>query len=306
MEPTLGTRLEWRASVIPSISYRFRKRHRDGVTARIGHLLEARSDHYSQILSAYDPNSELCRWRQAAEVGRTLEVHPVLAQLLDAADRWLRESKGVFNPRIGVAVDGWKAAAQEGQAPTDEWIERWVEMIEGPAFVVTGRSVRCIADCRNVTLNGIAKGFVAQQLVREAMTDLPVSGMTINLGGDICIRSFPTIVRLEHPSRPFDNEPSIASFHIDDGCVATSGSSRRPLVINDHAYSHLLDPRTCRPIASGTSATVVASLGHDADAASTVLAVTGELPLHSPAEAVLASSDGSVRYTPNIGARLLS
>ena len=64
---------------------------------------------------------------------------------------------------------------------------------------------------------------------------------------------------------------------VQGGGIATSGASRRPIVIGGHSFSHLIDPRTCRPVVGGPAAvTVIGSSAAEADALATIVAVTGQ------------------------------
>ena len=58
-----------------------------------------------------------------------------------------------------------------------------------------------------------------------------------------------------------------------DRAVATSGNYRRGVRIGDRFYSHIIDPRTARPVGHILSSTVVAPNPSDAGALATAFSV---------------------------------
>jgi FAD:protein FMN transferase len=174
-------------------------------------------------------------------------------------------------------------------------------------YSVDGTSVRCDGDCTGLTFNSLAKGLIADRAATMLM-DLSdsvvrqVQGVTINLGGDLRTINRALRVGIEHPTRPYDNEPPICLIEVTNGGVATSGASRRPIIIGEQQFSHLIDPRTCRPVDNRVgSVTVVANDAATADVVATIVSVTGELRPDYAIAIASASSDPvavELRTTP--------
>ena len=58
-------------------------------------------------------------------------------------------------------------------------------------------------------------------------------------------------------------------------CVATSGDYERYVVIEGKRYTHIINPKTGRPVSGTLSATVITPRGVDSDALSTSLFING-------------------------------
>lgn len=89
----------------------------------------------------------------------------------------------------------------------------------------------------------------------------------MHIGGD------PILVGVEDPKRPYDNGSPLRQVAVDNGALATSGSSRRAWVIDGVRYSHVIDPRTGWPQRRIASASVIAPDVATADAIATALTV---------------------------------
>lgn len=140
-----------------------------------------------------------------------------------------------------------------------------------------GRVLR-VGDCSALTFDAFAKGRCIDLAVTAVLDRHPIRRLVVNLGGDLVHRGDGSLaVGIENPSRPYDNEPPIAAIELHDRGLATSGSARRGVEIAGRWYSHVIDPRTARPVDAVPSATAVARDAATADAFATLLAV---LPPH--------------------------
>jgi thiamine biosynthesis lipoprotein len=219
-----------------------------------------------RVFDAFDPSSELCRWR-SRELDRPGDE---LAELLATAARWQERSNGVFNPAVGAISERWARAAAEQRVPLDHELAALVASI-----AATG------ARHPQLTLNAFAKGHLVDLAAAAAMAVPHVVGVLVNAGGDLVHRGVGRVrTGVEDPLRRADNAPSVAVITVVDRGVATSGSARRGVRIDGRWYSHVIDPRTARPVDDVASATVVAPDAATADVLATVLSV---LP---PAEGV--------------------
>ncbi len=292
----LGTSLTIQATVE---SKRFARS--ETVRTHIESLVLREVDRLAAVFSVFDPQSELRRWRAIASSGTRHEVSFELAQLLARSADWQQSSGGAYNPGIGHVVDRWRAAEHTGVVPSNSQTDRWATELGRVPYVVTDRVVTCLDDCTGLSFNSFAKGHIADRAaaILSLASDGPikrVEGVTINLGGDLRTIHQPRRVGVEHPTRPFDNEPPLVVIEVCDAGVATSGSSRRPIKIGDQVFSHLIDPRTCRPVTGGpASATVVAADAATADVLATIVAVTGVVP--EGVAAAIARPDGRLEMT---------
>jgi len=128
-----------------------------------------------------------------------------------------------------------------------------------------------------VDLGGIAKGYAADM----ALEELRCHGITaalVNAGGDIAVMGKPPgqdawRVGIQNPGRQNERLPDV--IHLADGAVATSGNYERYAEIEGRRFSHIIDPRTGRPVERISSVTVVAADAMRADALATAFSVLG-------------------------------
>jgi thiamine biosynthesis lipoprotein len=230
----------------------------EAVAAEADRAALAEIDRLVAVFSAYDPASDLCRWRRG-EVAASSELTPLLA----TATRWWQRSGGVFDPSVGRLTRCWADAAAAGAVPGDDELATLVSMRTPPDV-----------PSPDLTLNALAKGHLADRAAAAAMSVDGIRSVTVNAGGDLVHRGTGTIrVGVENPHRPYDNEPPLAVVTVCERGLATSGSARRGWRIGGRWFSHVIDPRTGRPVDHVASATVVAPDAATADAVATVLSV---------------------------------
>ena len=220
-----------------------------------------------RVFSAFDPDSELSRWKRDE-----LDVpSPELAHVMAVALDWQLRSGGRFNPLAGVVSARWREAAEQGEPPGDDELAALAATIVEPRYrIEDGVPIRT-GDCDDLDLNAIAKGAIVDLALARA-DGLDVEALVVNAGGDLAHRgATPITVAVENPLRPYDNEPPLSELELSNGAVATSGGSRRPLVVGGRRYSHVVDPRTGRTVDHIASITVVAHDALTADVAATVL-----------------------------------
>ncbi|MBR0066442.1 MAG: FAD:protein FMN transferase [Kiritimatiellae bacterium] len=195
------------------------------------------------LLSAWDPDSELCRLARAGDTNAfahaSTEVRPCYQAALDLA----AASGNAFNPRVGARL-------------------RELGFSHGQPF--------CDFD-----LGAIAKGFAVDAAVRALPSNLPFDGLLVDLGGNLrAVRgSWRTGVR-----NPFGDGLAAALVLADGESVATSGNYERFVERDGKRYSHILDGRTGDPVTGVAGVTVVTppTLGATlADGLSTTLFVLG-------------------------------
>lgn len=125
-----------------------------------------------------------------------------------------------------------------------------------------------------IDLGGIGKGYALDRAA-EALKIGGVSKAVINAGGNLYVLgSVPedhALVGVKHPRK----DGLLAAMRLKDMAVATSGDYEKFFVVGGKRYSHIMDPRTGRPVTGTISATVVSKRATEADALSTAVFVLG-------------------------------
>lgn len=233
----------------------------------------AEIDRLGKILSGYDATSEFSRWFETR--GEPVRVSPELFAVLALFDTWRERTGGALDASAEVAGRLWKTAAQRQRVPSSEELAaavasaqrlHWrLDAAAGTATHLTDAPLR---------LNSFAKSYIIDRACTAALAAGHLATAVVNLGGDLVVRGAEgDAIAIADPAADAENDLPLTQIAVRDRAVATSGGYRRGVEIEGHWYSHLVDPRTGRPVDQVQSATVVAPSATDAGALATALCV---------------------------------
>jgi thiamine biosynthesis lipoprotein ApbE len=214
-----------------------------------GRRLLAEIDRLEKILSPRDPASEFSRVRAGAAIESA-----ELADVLVAYERWSARTHGALHPNLAGVTALWHDAARTGHEPDRDAL--------AAAFAAPGA----------LAIDALGKAYIIDRATAVAR-EFSSAGL-LNIGGDLRAwgeRSW--MIDVANPFDPADNAPPLARIPLRNAAVATSGGYARNFTVGARRYSHLIDPRTLRPIAPDRAATVVAPDCVSANALSTALCV---------------------------------
>jgi thiamine biosynthesis lipoprotein len=230
-----------------------------------------------ESLSDWMPSSEVRSL--PTEPGREVSVSPVLAEALVASIEVSRASDGAFDPAIGALTKLWRAARRDGRVPSDAEQDacRARSGIDAVRFDARAATYAVTRPGIELDFGGIGQGIgadAALAVVREA----GIASALVDLSGDIAVSAPPpgrSAWRIEL------DDPRRTVLELSDAAVTTSGDRFQHLDAPDAAtggtrrLSHILDPRTGRPLSTRTEVTVLAPTATEADAWATALSVLG-------------------------------
>ncbi len=234
------------------------------------------------VMSVHLADSALSRFN-AAPARREIRLPAELTDLLRRAASFTELSGGAFDVTCGPVVRLWKRCAKAGRQPSEEELRQATARVGMKHLSITERGVTKLVAGVFVDLGAIAKGCGVDRAVEVLRGSPAVVGAMVNVGGDLrCFGTKPDggswRVGVQHPFR----EALCGALVLRDAAVATSGDYRRFVVIAGRRYSHIVDPRTGRPVEATHSVTVVslptagkAPSATDADAWATTLSVMG-------------------------------
>lgn len=234
------------------------------------------------LMSVHLADSALSRFN-AAGANQPVELPQELLRVLWAAKRMARASDGAFDATCRPVVRLWKDSAKSGRTPTDEQIANALRHVGTRHLALGNGAASKRVEGLELDLGGIAKGYAVDQAAELLQSCPGATGGIVNAGGDLrCFGSAPGggpwRVGIQHPFR----EGLCGALSVTDAAVATSGDYRRHFEIGGRRYSHIVDPRTGRPVERTHSVTVVSMGGPgrrpsatDADGWATALSVLG-------------------------------
>lgn len=240
-------------------------------------------DAINKSMSTFDPESEISRFNTIATVhdsfspsadfGNVLQVAAKLHKLTDGA--W----DGTLDPLVNLWGFGRRGAA--GHVPGDNEIRQALAHV-GFDRIHLDRSGTIAKKDPAVTLDlaSIAKGYGVDKVSR-LLGDNGFSHFLVEIGGEVYARGHrkdgtPWQVGINRPDRAAAFNDVYKAVGLTDRAMATSGDYRIFFQRDGVSYSHILDPRTGRPVTNGVvSATVVAANCTVADGLATALMVMG-------------------------------
>lgn len=258
-------------------------------------------DRIDRLMSHYRADSPLSR------INREAARHPVAveAELLDfLADalRYTRDSQGAFDITVGPLMKAWGFFRGEGRMPSDVELTGARRHV-GPEHVVLDwkeKTIRFDEDGVELDLGGIAKGYAVDRVVR-LLRERHVAAALVSAGGS-------TIYGLGAPSGheawevslqdPIDSRKAARVVQLKDRALSVAGTSEKSFESGGVRYSHIMDPRTGRPVQGVLSVAVLTDTGTAGDALDDAFFVLG--PARSPKYLKQLSSTEVFFFLPDV------
>jgi thiamine biosynthesis lipoprotein len=235
-------------------------------------------DRIDRLMSHYKAESPLSRLNREAARG-PVAVDPELFGFITEALRYTRESDGAFDITVGPLMKAWGFFRGEGRLPTDGELEAARRHV-GASHVVLNAADRTIAFDEpgvELDLGGIAKGYAVDRAA-SILKERGVAAALVSSGGS-------TIYGLGAPpgrdgwnvsiQDPIDARRTALEVTVKDRAVSIAGSSEKFFESGGVKYSHIMDPRTGRPVQGVLSVVALAATGTAGDALDDALFVMG-------------------------------
>ena len=227
----------------------------------------------SNILSGYDANSEFSIWM--ATQNKEVKISKELMEVLSQYEQWTAKTNGALNPSAETINQLWKHAATSQQLPTSIEINQAVEATQQKHWMLNpSNGTATHLSNAALKLNSFVKSYIIHQATEAAMKCNGVSGVVMNIGGDILIQGdVNEKVMIADPRAAAINDAPLDIVQLNNKAIATSGNYRRGTMIQNKWYSHIVDPRTGMPAEGVISATVVSENAEEAGALATAFNV---------------------------------
>lgn len=256
-----------------------------------------------KIFSLFDEDSELSLFNKSG----SRQVSEDLFRVLSEAVRYHRLTGGLFDVTIAPLSLVWKRALKEGALPPAEAVARARSLVGGDQLYLdeTTRTARLMRYGASVDLGGIAKGYAVDRAV-ALLKEAGISTALVNVGGNMfglsAAGARPWIVGIQDPRR---QKKTVGVATLLNQAISTSGDYEQYFIFQNRRYSHIIDPKTGQPVASGLAAvTIVAPDATSADALSTSCFLAGRqrcvdfCKATEGVRATMIADDGSVWYFP--------
>lgn len=229
-----------------------------------------------QRFSLYRADSELVRLNAQSGQGN-VAVSDEMLRILSASNYYSALSQSAFDIAIQPLVDLWGFYdVAEATVPSPDALAGVLSRVGRQHVSVDAVAGEvALTGGAGLDLGGIAKGY-AVDLATAALRARGVPAALVNLGGNTGVLGLapgdrPWVIGIRDPR----NDRLISQVRLTQGAVSTSGDYDRYFEVEGKRYSHLLDPRTGRPVDGIYSLTVIAPTAMAADALSTAAFVLG-------------------------------
>ena len=241
-------------------------------------IVESALAEVDQQMSTYRDDSELMKLNGS----KTLEgtpVSPPLGRVVQEALEIGSQSGGAFDVTVGPAVRAWGFGPDNRRTPPEDGVMETLAPSLGQDKIRLEKGIlyKSHPDLE-IDLSAIAKGYAAD-LVVERLTAAGRKNLMAEVGGEIVARGTnprgePWRLGIETPSESGRTVHQVVA--LKDAAMATSGDYRNYYELDGRRISHLIDPRTLKPIEHRlASVTVVAPQCSTADGWATGLSVMG-------------------------------
>jgi thiamine biosynthesis lipoprotein len=219
--------------------------------------IDARLERVNDSMSTYRPESELSRFNKLARAGEPFPASTDMLAVVRTASRVYELSGGAWDGTVMPLVDLWGfgPAGPVDEPPTDAAVK------ERMAHVGFGR-IELRADALvkkdpavTLDLSSIAKGYGVDQVAAVLRAE-GVRDFIVEIGGEVYASGVrrdgrPWRVGINRPRADAAPDELFGVAPLHDQAFATSGDYRNYFQRGGVRYSHVLDPRTGRPVTNG-------------------------------------------------------
>lgn len=267
---TMGT--TWSLQVADPISTTKKK----DIGASIQHELDA----LESELSHWQPDSDLSRWNQSTSTDWQT-VPQSLAETVALAQQISQETDGALDVTAAPLIQLWGFGPRpdHSRIPSEAEIAEVLKRV-GSRHLEVKSPPALKKDRADVQINvaAVTEGYALDKLVGMLKT-AGLQNFLIEIGGEVFARGYapdggPWRVGLQSPDGA--SGETLETLPLTDACISTSGSYRHRYEKEGRTYSHIIDPRTGRPITHKlVSVTVIHPRAVLADGYATALMVLG-------------------------------
>ncbi|MGI5867829.1 MAG: FAD:protein FMN transferase [Kiritimatiellia bacterium] len=234
-------------------------------------------------LSAFRSTSDVSRVNARTGSGEFVQTGFHFQAIMAMSRQCHDASGGAFNPAVGPLVEAWgffRGGSKKEFPPSEASIADALALCDFAQAEVRADGAARLNHCgMRLDFGAIAKGYA----VDVAFDRLLAAGFTnviVNIGGNMrCggtrLDGSHWKVAVRNPRGELDGN-ALGTLKLKDGlAVSTSGDYEQFFERDGRRYTHILDPRTGRPVGGMAQVTVVARTAAEADALSTACFVLG-------------------------------
>ncbi len=235
-------------------------------------------DRIDRLMSHYKPDSPLSQLNRIA-AAHPVKTEPELFHFIAECLRYSRASNGAFDITVGPLMKAWGFFRGAGRMPSEVELQAVRKKIGWQHVRLNAEEQAIHFDCAGIELDlgGIAKGYAVDRAV-AILKQHNIARALISAGGS-------TIYALGSPPEsdtwdvqlqdPRDARKIALTVRLKDQALSVSGSAEKFFELNGQRYSHIMNPRTGRPVMNVLSVAVITQTGTMGDALDNAFYVQG-------------------------------
>jgi FAD:protein FMN transferase len=238
----------------------------------------AEVDRIDLLMSHYKKDSPLSQLNREA-FQHAVKVEPELFDFLVDSLHYSKSSDGAFDITVGALMKAWGFFRGEGRMPNQKELRDARQKIGYQHLILNAKEKTIRFDRAGIELDlgGIAKGYAIDQAIKILKTH-GIERALVSAGGS-------TIYGLGSPPEkdgweieiqdPLDARKIALTVNLKNQALSISGSSEKFFELNGKRYSHIMDPRTGKPVMNIFSVAVITDTGTKGDALDNIFYVQG-------------------------------
>lgn len=238
------------------------------------------------LLNFFSEESEITAINRAAgihPVKVSQETMEILRKMIEIAE----VTDGSFDATIAPVIRQWKFSKHDfsSSVPDKRSVENALKSVSYKKINMNSNTSEIYLEEKGMELDlgGIAKGYGADKAV-DAIKAIGIKAALVAVAGDIrgygispSGKAWKVGIqnpRTENTEKPW--EDVMATLHLENKAISTSGDYQRYFIKDGMRYHHILDPKTGFPSDSGLiSVSVIAPEGYLSDSLSTAVFIMG-------------------------------
>jgi len=249
-------------------------------------LTEKASDKVKEIFlliektcNIFDPKSEISRLNKTAH-SKAFKCSPLLWNMFNSSRRAYDISGGAFDVSARPLMQLWGFYRKRGDTlPTDKEVKETQKKIGLNKIIFDDKNhtVKFKVPGMSIDFGGIAKGL-AVQIATQKINTMGIKHGVIDLGGNMYCLGRPPAPKKYYTigiRNPLAKNKICGKLSLRNQAVATSGNYERYVKIKGHHYTHIMSPKTGKPVEDMLSVSVITTNAGDADFLSTAVFIRG-------------------------------
>lgn len=240
------------------------------------------ADSLNNIFSDYDSAALVGRLNRLP-AGQALQVPPFFFHFLQHCQLLQHRSGGAFDVAVGPLSALWRQVRRSQQWPADSVVQqaRYASSWQHWQLLPQGYWVKKLHTAARLDFGGIAKGYIAQQVVDDLL-QRGAQAVLVDAGGDLASAGVPPGQQgwriLVNKPQSEDTWPQPLWLGSSHGfrAVASSGDLYQGMLHEGQFFSHIIDPASGYGVRHGRNVTVLANDAATADWLATAASILPE------------------------------